>query len=121
MSINIADLAALDFSDVADLSADTLPPTHPGEFLAEILREHGLSQAEFARAIGLSPMRVSHLIKGTRPVTAELALLLGQAFEQSPHFWMNLQASFDLKTAAQNIAGKLAAVQSFAHAGHESA
>ena len=53
-----------------------LPSIHPGEFLAEILEGLGMSQAEFSRAIGVSPMRVSHVIKGSRPVTAELAYYL---------------------------------------------
>ena len=32
-----------------------LPPIHPGEFLAEILEELEISQAQFARAIDVSP------------------------------------------------------------------
>ena len=93
-----------------------LPAIHPGEFLGEILAEMGISQAEFARAIGVSPMRVSHVIKGARPVTAELALLCGRAFAQSPQYWLNLQASYDLKTAEAAIGERLAEVHSFAHA-----
>lgn len=116
MGIRIEDLASMDFSDVADLSAGTLPATHPGEYLAEILAELGVSQAKFARAIGVSPMRVSHVIKGTRPVTAELALLFGRALDQSPQYWMNLQAGFDLKVAASSIGARLIAVHAFAHA-----
>jgi addiction module HigA family antidote len=84
-----------------------LPPLHPGEFLAELLEETGVSQAEFARRVGLSPMRVSHIIHGSRPVTAELALLIGKAFGQTPRYWMNLQADYDLKTAAPALAGRL--------------
>ncbi len=33
-----------------------LPPIHSGEFLKEILAERGISQAQFARAIGVAPM-----------------------------------------------------------------
>lgn len=69
------------------------PAIHPGEFLAEIISELDLSQAEFARMIGVSAMRVSHVINGARPVTAELALLFGKAFDQSPQYWLNLQAA----------------------------
>jgi len=54
-----------------------LPAIHPGEFLRETLGELGLTQAAFAEAIDVSPMRVSHVLKGDRPVTAELALRLG--------------------------------------------
>lgn len=86
---------------------DGLPPTHPGAFLAEILAEIGISQAAFAREIGVQPMRISHVVGGRRPVTAELALLFGKAFGQSPEYWMNLQAAYDLKTAEPATAPRL--------------
>ena len=93
-----------------------LPALHPGNFLGEILGEMGISQAEFARAIGVSPMRISHVLKGSRPVTAELALLFARAFDQSPQYWLNLQASFDLKTAEMAMGKRLVDVRTFAHA-----
>src|SRR2546430_16624305 len=89
---------------------------HPGAFLLEILDESGLSQAQFARMIGVSSMRVSHVVKGTRPVTAELALLFGRAFGQSPQYWLNLQSTYDLKTAQKEIGGRLRAVRPLEHA-----
>ena len=76
-----------------------MPPIHPGEFLREILDDLALTQVAFAEAIGISPMRVSHVLRGDRPITAELALRLGQAFGQSPQYWLNLQATYDLKLA----------------------
>jgi antitoxin HigA-1 len=84
-----------------------LPAIHPGEFLAEILTELAVSQAAFARAIDVSPMRVSHVIRGERPVTAELALLFGKALGQSPQYWLNLQAGYDLAVAKQAIGRRL--------------
>ena len=93
-----------------------LPAIHPGEFLAEILGEMGLSQAEFARTIGVSAMRIYHIIKGDRPVTAELALLFGRAFNQSPQYWLNLQASYDLKIAKATIGKRLAGIHVLSHA-----
>jgi antitoxin HigA-1 len=93
-----------------------LPAIHPGEFLTETLEELGFSQAAFARAIGVSPMRISHVVKGARPVTAELALLFGRAFDQSPHYWLNLQADYDLKTAEARIGPRLRAIHSVTHA-----
>lgn len=87
-----------------------LPPIHPGEFLSEILGELGVSQAQFARAVGVSPMRVSHVINGSRPITAELALRFGRALGQSPQYWLNLQAACDLKTAEEAIGQELSAV-----------
>jgi len=93
-----------------------LPAIHPGEFLAETLGELGISQSAFSRAIGVSPMRVSHVIKGKRPVTAELALLFGRVFDQSPQYWLNLQAEYDLKTAEATIGSRLRAIHSLTHA-----
>ena len=51
------------------MTKNGLPAIHPGVFLGEILEEMSISQAEFARAIGVSPMRISHVLKGARPVT----------------------------------------------------
>jgi addiction module HigA family antidote len=95
---------------------NNLPPIHPGEFLKEILDELDISQAEFARAIGLSAMRISHVVKGKRPVTAELALLFGKAFGQTPQYWINLQAAYDLKIAEKVVSRRLAEIHEFAHA-----
>lgn len=93
-----------------------LPAIHPGEFLSEALSELNLSQAGFARAIGISPMRISHVVKGLRPVTAELALLFGRAFEQTPQYWLNLQANYDLKMAEASLGKLLKHVQALSHA-----
>jgi addiction module HigA family antidote len=98
------------------MTRKNLTTIHPGEFLAETLGELGLSQAAFARAIGVSPMRISHVVKGTRPVTAELALLFGRAFEQSPQYWLNLQSDHDLEVAGTRIGSRLRAIHSVTHA-----
>lgn len=76
-----------------------LPPIHPGEYVREALEELGMSQAEFARIIGVLPMRISHLAREELPVTAELALRLDQAPGQSPQYWLKLQTAYDLKVA----------------------
>jgi addiction module HigA family antidote len=79
------------------------PAIHPGEFLSEILEELGLSQAAFAKAVGVSAMRISHVATGKRPVTAELALRFGRVLGQSPEYWLNLQRAYDLAMAQQAI------------------
>lgn len=89
-----------------------LTPIHPGDYLAEIIEELNISQASFARTIGVSPMRISHIVKGKRPVTAEMALLFAKAFEQTPQYWLNLQASYDLKMAEKNIANRIFSIHS---------
>ena len=76
-----------------------LPPIHPGEYIREALEDLGMTQAALAKTLGISAMRISHLVREERPVTAELALRLGQAFGQSPQYWLNLQTDYDLKIA----------------------
>lgn len=91
-----------------------LPTIHPGELLAEILHDRGMSQAALARVLGVSPMRISHVIHGERPVTAELALRFGRAFGQSAQFWLNLQTDYDLKIAERELKGSLSKVRRLA-------
>ncbi len=102
MNISVDKLHLLDFSDVTGRGR-RLRARHPGLLLAELLDELAVSQAELARAIGVSPMRVSHIIKGKRSVTADLALRLGRRFRQTPQFWLNLQAHYDLDRALDEI------------------
>ncbi|MGH8584927.1 MAG: helix-turn-helix transcriptional regulator [Gammaproteobacteria bacterium] len=56
------------------------------------------------------------MIKGARPVTDELALLFGRGFNQSPQYWLNLQADYDLKTAEASIGPRLHAIHSVTQA-----
>ena len=91
-----------------------MPPIHPGEFIQEILEDHGMSQAALARAIGVSPMRISHVVRGERPVTAELALRFGRAFGQDAQYWINPQNAYDLKIAEREIKDSLRKVRRLA-------
>lgn len=91
-----------------------MPPIHPGELLEEILHDLGMSQAAFARSIDVSPMRISHVIRGERPVTADLALRFGLAFGQTPQMWLNWQTDYDLKLAERSLKGILSKVKRLA-------
>lgn len=93
-----------------------LPPIHPDEYLKEILDELGISQADFSRSTGLSTMRISLFIRGNRPVTAEMALIFGKAFGQTPQYWLNLQSAYDLKIAEGSIGPSLIKIHPVFHA-----
>jgi antitoxin HigA-1 len=83
--------------------AEFLPIT-PGEILKEqFLGEYRLSQAALARAIGISPNRIAEIIRNRRRITADTALRLSLYFGNSPEFWINLQARYDLKMAQRNL------------------
>ena len=91
-----------------------LPPIHPGEYIKEILQETGVSQSAFAKNLGVLPMRITHIIHGRRPVTAELAFLIGKATGQTPEYWLNLQMDYDLKVTRRMVQRKLEVVREVA-------
>ena len=74
-------------------------PVHPGEHLAEILEELGVSQYRLAKAIGVPPIRINDIVHGRRSITADTALRVGQALGMTPEFWLNLQRMYDLDLA----------------------
>jgi addiction module HigA family antidote len=77
--------------------------SHPGKILFErFLQPSGLSQNALAREIGVPPRRVNEIILGKRGITADTALRLAKHFGNSAHFWMALQADYDLEEAKQN-------------------
>lgn len=95
-------------------SDNGLPAIHPGVFLKEILEDLQISQARFAKALHVSPMRISHLINASRPVNADMALRLGKALQQSPRYRLNLQADLDIKNAAAKTGKALEEVKPIA-------
>lgn len=71
--------------------------THPGQILLlEYLEPLGVSQAEFARHLGVPIQRINELIRGKRGVTPETAWLLSASLGTTPEFWMNLQVGYEL-------------------------
>ena len=79
-------------------------PVTPGEILREeFLAEYGLSQGRLARAVGISPNRITEIINNRRRISADTALRLALYFGNSAQFWMNLQADYDLKIAQRNM------------------
>lgn len=76
---------------------------HPGEHLAEILGELGISQYRLARTIGVPPRRINEIVHARRSVTADTALRMGKALGTTPDFWLNLQGMYDLDRARSSL------------------
>lgn len=79
---------------------------HPGEHLAEELRELNMSAAELARQLKVPTNRITAIMNGQRAITGDTALRLGHFFGTTAEFWLNLQSQYDLRIAEQK-AGKL--------------
>lgn len=74
---------------------------HPGEHLAEQLEALSISAAELGRRLQVPGNRISQIVTGHRAVTGDTALRLGHFFGTSPQFWLDLQASYDLRIAEE--------------------
>jgi antitoxin HigA-1 len=85
-------------------------PIHPGEHLADELRELGMSARELARTIKVPTTRITDILRGRRGITGDTALRLGQYFGMSPDFWMNLQKLYELDLARQELGDQLAEI-----------
>lgn len=81
---------------------------HPGEILKEeFLKPLALSGYALAKALGVTPQRVSDIVLKKTGVSADMALLLARYFGTTPEFWMNLQSSYLLATASRSLRRKV--------------
>ena len=77
-----------------------LPPIHPGEILLEeFLKPLDMSMNQLAIELRVPASRINAIVEGERSISADTALRLGHYFGISPEFWINLQATYDLRLA----------------------
>ncbi|PWR19600.1 HigA family addiction module antitoxin [Zavarzinia compransoris] len=87
---------------------NALPPMHPGELLAEdLIPATGLTKTAIAERLRISRQSLYDILSGRQPVTANIALRLGRLFGNSPSFWLNLQAAYDVAVLGAEMAGEL--------------
>ena len=82
-------------------------PVHPGEILGEELQELGMSASALAAALGVPTNRITAILKGQRGITADTALRLSRYLGTTPQLWLNLQKTFELRTADKDIAERV--------------
>lgn len=73
----------------------------PGEVVKEELEERGWSQRDLAAIMGVQPSIVSGIIKGTKPISLDLARNLSAALGQSVQFWINMDTAYRLNLSPQ--------------------
>lgn len=76
---------------------------HPGEHLAEELKELGMSAAELARKLDVPTNRITSILNGQRAITGDTALRLSHFFGTSAEFWLNLQSLYELRVAEKKV------------------
>jgi antitoxin HigA-1 len=91
------------------MKAKKLPPVHPGEILLhDFMEPLGLSQYALAKAISVTPIRVSQIVRGHRAITVDTALRLSRYFGTRPGWWLDLQTYYNLEVAADILEVRIA-------------
>ena len=85
--------------------ANNLEPhylTHPGEVIKDELEARGISQRKLAKSIGVPASQLNELLNTKRVLSAEMALLIGQALGIDPAPLLALQTDYNLHSAKRN-------------------
>lgn len=70
---------------------------HPGYYIADIIEDMEISQAEFATRMGTTAKTLSQLINGQANISNDLAKKLSVMMGTSVEVWQNLQNMYDQK------------------------
>ena len=89
---------------------------HPGEHLAEEVKELGMSAAELARKLDVPTNRITGILNGQRAITGDTALRLAHFFGTSAEFWLNLQSLYDLRIAQEKVGKSIRTLPRLRHA-----
>lgn len=85
-----------------------LSPIHPGEILLEdFIKPSGISQYRLAKDLGVSPIRISQIIRGERSITVDTAMRLARYFGTSAAVWLRLQVRYDLESAQASLGPRI--------------
>ena len=83
-------------------------PIHPGEVLREeFLAPLGLTAHALSQALRIPATRMNDIVRERRSVTPDTALRLARHFGTTAQFWINLQASYDLKIATREMGARI--------------
>ena len=92
--------------------SNLLPPIHPGEILREeFLVPLNMSPYALAKHLRVPRTRIERIVAEKIGVSADTALRLGKFFKTTPQFWLNIQASYDLKIQSAALEKELAEIK----------
>ena len=92
-----------------------LTAIHPGEHLAEELKELKMSAAELARKMAVPTNRITGILNGRRAITGDTALRLAHFFGTSAEFWLNLQSLYELRITEEKVGKSIKALPKLRH------
>ncbi len=95
-----------------------LDEIHPGEILLEdFMRPMNITARQISSDMDVPPSRISDIVNGARPITADTALRLGLFFGMDARYWLNLQSEYDVRVAKRDfLDGMKTRVRVYQHA-----
>ncbi len=85
---------------------------HPGEVLREeFLKPMKITAYELAKQLHVPAPRINDIVLEKRGITADTAVRLARFFSTTEQFWMNLQASYEVRRARAQLARDLRRIQ----------
>ena len=79
----------------------------------EYLEPMGISAYRLAREIGVSTSLVSQIVHGKTSISADVAWRLGQFFDTSAQYWLNMQATCDSRKVEAKYANCILKISSY--------
>lgn len=74
--------------------------THPGILIQdELVVREDLKQKDLAKELGVKSSFLNEIIKGKRPISADIAILLEQILDIPASYWLKFQAQYDIDKA----------------------
>lgn len=94
------------------MSVSNLPPIHPGEIIRELYLEPlDMSPYALAKHLHVPRTRIERVVAEKIGISADTALRLGKFFKTTPQFWLNMQASYDLKIQSALLEKELSEIK----------
>lgn len=85
---------------------------HPGEILREeFLKPMNISVYRLAKEIHVPAPRINDIVLKKRGISADTAVRFARFFGTSEQFWMNLQASYDVRRTKAELGKKLQSIK----------
>ncbi len=77
-----------------DTTAQPDLPIPPGEYLAEVIDEMGMTKDELAHRMGRHPSKLTAILRGDESLTPDTALLLEKVLGVPAHIWTGLETQY---------------------------
>ena len=72
------------------------------------MKPMGITARQLAADMDVPPSRISDIVNGARPITADTALRLGLFFSMESRYGLNLQTDYNIRIATRQTLDKIA-------------